>query len=671
MLTYSHVVTTGTADNAFLSNLTDLAIVWFGGRLVLVSSNTFQGGIASFATDGSGTPLTRIDSIAFGDKFSYQGNPEISVLALAQGPQLHLGQLGGAADLGIAVAANGDLGSFRTILGGSGPGAAISAIGTFETEAGRFLYSANARTLTLETRRIGDDGSLLDTSSASIPISGAPPDAALDKIIGLTVQGQRMLVAISGLGNFISTHLVGEDGVLDGGKVHASAQGTGYYIPTDIEAVQFGGKSFLVVAGGTSSSLSVFQLSSTGEVTAVDHVIDERTTRFQSATAMATAVVDGRAYVFAGGADDGISVFTVLPDGRLLHLATIEDTDALTLADVSDIEAQVMGGKIALFVASGTETGITQLEFDPGRLGMTGSGTTGNAGGTARDDLIVARDGTTRLFGGDGDDILVSKSQSVSMTGGAGADIFVATRFDGRIAILDYEKGVDRLDLSMLGMIRSTWQLTFAPQSYGIKIFYGNSVIDIFSADGTTLAASDFGNEMFPIAHYWVPELDPSTIDPSEVPSTVGRWIFGSEAPDRLLGQAGPDRIEAKAGNDTVAAGGGADTVFGGDGEDLLRGHDGADLLYGGAGRDTIFGDNQDDQIYGEAGGDYIYGGSGNDRIEGGDGNDRVYGNSGDDVITGGNGNDTLWGNDGDDLLEATAGEEAAAPTRQEWERGA
>ena len=44
-----------------------------------------------------------------------------------------------------------------------------------------------------------------------------------------------------------------------------------------------------------------------------------------------------------------------------------------------------MGGKIALFVASGTETGITQLEFDPGRLGMTGSGTTGNAGGTARD----------------------------------------------------------------------------------------------------------------------------------------------------------------------------------------------------------------------------------------------------------------------------------------------
>ena len=156
MLTYSHVVTTGTADNAFLSNLTDLAIVWFGGRLVLVSSNTFQGGIASFATDGSGTPLTRIDSIAFGDKFSYQGNPEISVLALAQGPQLHLGQLGGAADLGIAVAANGDLGSFRTILGGSGPGAAISAIaGRCRHRPGRFgaTDSSSSRLVNRTTSR--------------------------------------------------------------------------------------------------------------------------------------------------------------------------------------------------------------------------------------------------------------------------------------------------------------------------------------------------------------------------------------------------------------------------------------------------------------------------------------------------------------------------------------
>ena len=656
MLTYRHVVTFGTTQKALLSNITDLAITWFGGRLVLLSTNGFQGGVTSFATTSTGDAIRQIDSLTYPASFTHQGSPEISILSLSRGPVVHLGQLGGAASLGIPISKNGDLGSFSTTLTAAELGNKISAIGTFESAAGRFLYSANARSLTLETHRITDDGKLTDVSSTKIPLTNLPADATLDKIIELEVGGQRMLVTISGLGNFISTHLIGEDNVLDGGAVHLSAQGTGYYIPSDVEAVQFGGKTFLVVAGSTSSSVTVFQLAADGGLKAVDHILDEGPTRFQSATAMATAVVDGRAYLFMGGADDGISVFTMLPDGSLLHLTTIADTDVMTLADVSDIEAQVIGGKIALFVTSATETGITQFEFDPGSLGMSGNGTTGHARGTSGDDLIVAVDGTTRLFGEAGDDILVSRSQSVSMTGGAGADTFVATRFDGRIAILDYEKGVDRLDLSMLGMIRSTWQLTFSPQSYGIKIFYGNSVIDIFSADGMSLDPSDFGNDMFPVAHYWLRELEPKVLEPSDVPSTVGRWIFGSDEAETLLGHAGPDRIEARGGDDTIAAGGGMDTVWAGDGNDLIRGHDGHDLLFGGNGRDTIFGDNHNDTIYGDAGHDYIDGGKGHDRLYGGSGNDRIYGNIGDDRLYGGSGNDTLSGDDGDDWLEGISG---------------
>ena len=59
----------------------------------------------------------------------------------------------------------------------------------------------------------------------------------------------------------------------------------------------------------------------------------------------------------------------------------------------------------------------------------------------------------------------------------------------GRIAIRDYDPAEDQLDLSLLGMIRSTAQLVFRPQSYGIKIFYNDTVIDIYSADGRTLLA--------------------------------------------------------------------------------------------------------------------------------------------------------------------------------------
>ena len=73
----------------------------------------------------------------------------------------------------------------------------------------------------------------------------------------------------------------------------------------------------------------------------------------------------------------GISVFTLLPDGRLLHLTTLADTNGMTLSDVSSIKAVVRDGKIMLFVASATETGLTQLVLDPGQLGLTGRAGTG------------------------------------------------------------------------------------------------------------------------------------------------------------------------------------------------------------------------------------------------------------------------------------------------------
>ena len=35
---------------------------------------------------------------------------------------------------------------------------------------------------------------------------------------------------------------------------------------------------------------------------------------------MEAVAIDGRAFVVVGGADDGLSLFTITPDGRLIHL---------------------------------------------------------------------------------------------------------------------------------------------------------------------------------------------------------------------------------------------------------------------------------------------------------------------------------------------------------------
>lgn len=656
MLAYRHVVTFGTTQPFWLSNVTDLAMVRIGGQLLLFSATHIDGGVASFRISDPDTPLQMVDSRPYLAGFGYQRDPELTVLQLSDGTHLHLGQLGGAEALGVAVDSAGDLGGFSGLFPPSQIGSRITALGQFSSAAGDFVYSGHAGSLTLTAQRAMSDGSLSIRSTLELPATDAIEGSGIDKILDVKIGGQRLLVTISSGGNFISTHRISEDGVLGAGAVHAAAQGTGYNAPTDIEALQFGGSTFLVVAGASSSSLSVFRLTANGALTATDHIIDELTTRFQAVTALATVVVDGRGFVFVGGADDGISVFNLLPDGRLLHLETIADTNDMTLSDVSAIEAQVIGGEIVLFVASATETGLTQLVFDPGTIGATGFAQSGVETGGAGNDLLIAQSGTIRLEGGAGDDILVSGDQDVMMVGGAGADLFVATRFDGRIILHNFEFGVDRLDLSMLGMIRSTWQLTFQPQSYGMRITYGNSIIDIRTSDGQPLTAADFSNALFPIAHYWLPELDPTQITPDDAPSTIGRWLFGGNGNDQMLGGQGGDYIAAMAGHDVVSAGAGDDTVLGGSGNDTLRGGEGRDSIRGEEGEDTIFGDDGNDRLYGQDGRDLIYGGTGADLLQGGGDNDRLYGGDGNDRLLGDGGNDTLSGDAGDDRLEDLSG---------------
>ncbi|WP_265502089.1 M10 family metallopeptidase C-terminal domain-containing protein [Paracoccus beibuensis] len=656
MIVYRHVTTFGVTQQRWLSKISDLDVVEVGGRRVLVAATHLGGGITSFAIPDPGQPLVQLRSRAYLADFTYQGPPEVSLLSLGDRDLIHVGQMGGAANLGTSLRGdNGAMAPFGTLFK-TGLGGHLTELGQVQTAQGQILFSAQHGSLALATHRLSSDGSVVQAGRAVLPVPQGSTDLSLDKMLQVVVDGQRVLVAISGNGNFISTHLMSDSGWLGPGMVHVAARGTGFDLPSDVEVAQFGGRSFVLMAAAGSSSLTVFRLTQDGRLTTVDHVIDEGTTRFQSATALETAVVGGRAFVFAGGADDGISVFTMLPDGRLLHLTTIADSDAFTLADVSDIEAVVQGGRITLFVSSSTETGITQLDFDPGPVGSTRTAGAGTVRGGTGGDLLVAGSATTRLQGGGGGDILVAGARPVILVGGAGGDVFVASQVQGRISILDFDAAEDRLDLSMLGNIRSIWQLRFVPTSSGVMILYGQTILDITTRDGRSLSIGDFSNALFPIAHYDLPEIDPIDISPGDTPSTEPTWHFGTVGADRLFGGAAPDLLMAGAGNDTVSGGAGNDTLRGEIGNDVLRGGDGKDDLDGGPGRDTLFGDAGPDLLRGNDDDDLVYGGDGDDTMHGGAGNDLLYGGAGNDRLSGDAGSDTLSGEDGNDLLEALFG---------------
>lgn len=660
---YRHVATYIGSQAPFVTNIAHLQTYAGPEGCALYSITHVGGGIAAYRITSADKPIEMTATRPHAASLGYAGTPNASIVTLGDAPVLFGTGLRNALSSGIRL---DDEGGFRDGVRLTGPGALpadVIRLGQFQTAQGDFLYSARNGQTAFDIWRLADDGTVRHVTRAVLPLGSGTQGTEIDDTLVATLGDRSFIVSASGTGNYVAVQMIHADGSVGAAQMLWSDRGLGMDQPSHLGTVTVSGVTYLVVAASQSSSLTTMRLTYAGELLPADHVIDERSTRFAGATALETVEVDGRAYVFVGGGDDGISVFTVLPEGRLMHVATLADTNDRTLADVSALSAMVIDGRIALFVASRTERGITQFVFEPGVIGRTGVVGAGWQSGTEGSDMMQASAGTTVLNGGAGDDILIATSKPVQMTGGAGTDVFVPMEVNGQITITDFEPGVDRLDLSFLGMIRSTAQLRFNPQSNGIKIFYGNSVIWVMTRDNTMLQASAFDNSLFPIAHYAPPQMRTKVVGTSRndtlTASRYGSDIHGQAGNDLLLGGAGNDSLYGQAGNDTLNGANGNDRLFGGPGNDSLVGGAGADTLQGDAGNDTLKGGNGNDRLFGGTGNDRLFGGSGNDSLVGGAGADTLWGDAGNDTLTGDGGNDRLFGGAGNDRLLGGVGDDS------------
>lgn len=651
MIGFQHVA---TITQGYVENLSDLTLGQVGGQVVLIGVTYQGGGLSIWGVDGADAALRLLGDYEYHQQLTHLADPQAVLIDRPDGVSLLTSGLWHAAGQAYFLAETGR-GSADLGLADAGLPANLLHAGSFATASGLSLVHGTTHGqagVTLWHQQ--PDGQLLRGDSTIVPAS-LPPDAQIDSVLTLRVGGLDLLISASTRGNFIASHRVRPDGSLEPAEFFSADNGTGFNGPRDIAAVEVGGRHYLVVSSAQSSSLTTVRVMPDGALIPVDHVIDELTTRFQNATVMEAVTIDGRAYVVAGGTDDGLSLFTLSPDGRLIHLGTIADQLDTTLMDVSALAVRELGGKIAVFAASQVEQGVSQFVIDPGSIGRTVQVGAGAHDGTAGNDLIQGGNGTTRINGGDGDDILIAGNRTVWLYGGNGADTFVPLPIAGRVQIGDYEPGIDRIDLSMLGMIRSVQQLRFQPLPDGISIRFGETIIDIHTRDGQPLEAGHFTDAMFSLTHYQPPDVR-STIHGTAIGDVLtasrgGSTIYGYGGDDTIFGSDLDDFLHGGEGADSILGGDGNDTIWGGGGNDLLYGGAGDDLIMGGAGNDTIWGGDGDDMIAGEAGNDVIHGGEGNDRLNGGPGDDYLYGGPGSDRLFGMGGNDTMDGGPGDDLL--------------------
>lgn len=664
MLKYTHVGTMVFAKSQYTDNITDMVIVDTAVGPILVS--TADLGLSVFYklsnADSAATEVMRKDPPKFGTYFSA---PEMEVIQRDGTDLIVYTGMEGSVNVGLQVLSYGRAGNFIDLFRATQVRNDVVSAKSFDIDGqGYFMVSRDGRPSVTLYRM--DDSARLNVVGELAQLQGLATDAEIVDMDVATVRSGTFGFAASSQGNMLAVFSISDSGLKLTGKIDASNK-IGISAPRDVATLATENGDFLIVTGGQSDSITVMRIYSHGGLALADHVVDSGSTRFQAVTAMATVVKDGRAFVFVGGGDDGISVMTLDGQGRLILLATIEDTDALALANVSAIEARIMGAKIALFVTSATEVGITQFSFDPGTIGISRVGTGRRVGG-AHDDVLVGTGSSSSLSGGDGDDILVAREGVVYMRGGTGSDTFIPGHGAKLAVIYDYNPRYDQIDLSELGFVRSIAQLRIIPTSSGAMLIAGSVKIEIRTENGAMLRPSDFSEKMFKLAHYannidfadLVDKVRPDPGTPSVAPtpsSGSGGYITPSTLPrptstaDRQYGGNGNDKLTARSAGSYLNGRGGHDALRGSNKQDLLYGDLGNDKIYGGGGTDYINGGQGHDTIYAQDGHDSVDAGTGYNVIYGGAGDDRLRGNAHRDIINGDDGDDIIWGGAGNDVL--------------------
>ena len=259
------------------------------------------------------------------------------------------------------------------------------------------------------------------------PIAADMSVPNLQAMSAVTKSNQQFLISTDLNTNLIMAYRSDANGHLVLTDTIGADDGLGLANPTQIATVEIGDRSFVIVGGSGSNSLSVVELSKNGGLTATDHGLDTLETRFNGVTALSAINTENRDLVVATGTDDGFSVFTILPNGRLFHEMSVTDNLDTALSNSTAVTAYHTDDTLSLFVSSETENGISQFSADTSNLEspQIGDETPNSLAGSAKDDLIIGGAGNDTLNGNDGADILSDGTGNDTLSGGAGPDSFI------------------------------------------------------------------------------------------------------------------------------------------------------------------------------------------------------------------------------------------------------
>ena len=335
-----------------------------------------------------------------------------------------------------------------------------------------------------------------------------------------------------------------------------------------LETFTIGAKTFLAVASLFDRGVSVFELSDAGPyLTLTDTVFDSdgATLRIDTSYSVETVVTATGTFLYATGfIDDGLSAFSVDPNGNLSNLQNVADDATLELDGALGLHAFSRAGQnyiavsgfvddgISIFsvAADGTLTNVANYDAPVGLDGPW-SPTSIEIDGTTY--LYVPSQTSEEIIVLSFDGVMIEQVQSIrSQILDVARDAQVIQAGDRTLLAVSAEfgDGVEIFEIETNPLSGSVGQLTPA-QSLPLG---GATDTETVTVDGTTflLASSDEGITAF------------------ELGGGDDR-MTGTQSDDSITEDGGDDTIEALAGNDRI--------FIEGTGDDLIRGGSGDDAF--------------------------------------------------------------------------------------------
>lgn len=577
---------TGPLDSD-AAGISDLDLRQVGGVWHLYVTTRAWAGITTFEVDATG-------ELYFDGRMAvdtYAGFPPTDHTFIEANSTLYFQGLGHNATQfdSYTPTASGTIDAVSTLSFTGGPDTSALAITTATAGGQTFAITSQFASATLQVYRQDTSDSFALASLTNFD------DAGITRLETTVIGGQTFVFATTAA--TVESFRLTQEGALTALPASASLEGLGLSNPSHFKAVTLSGVSYLLVAGQGSSSVSVLQVSETGALFAVDHVIDDLSTRFASISELATVETNNRVFVAVAGSDDGVTLLELLPDGRLLFRDTIADGVGSTLDNVSGLAMFATGETLHIYVSTAREAGVTQFEFEIGLEGstITRIQTAEILTGTNGNDVLAGAAGDDVLQGGAGDDVLIDGAGADRLSGGAGKDVFVFRQDGDTDVITDFKAGADRIDLSTFAQLRSADQLLVTSTQTGAEISYAGETLVVQSMSGQSLSTADLGLEyLVSLTHGALPpRVDDEPAPPPEplvtfsmpnVPLYNFGLFSGNGSGAHVAKQFNASRVDDSTETGTI----GDDTLDGGLGQDTLNGRDGDDFLIGGAGADTF-----------------------------------------------------------------------------------